>query len=206
MKCDKTHPCTNCQKAAIECIYPKPGRAPRRSKKTPDSELLARLRRLEGVVQKMGKTVDGADIEGTASSTSETGRGSVTAVGDQSPSVPSLSRAATSPSISDRTLGAGPSHEGAAGARGGASGAGEMESAVICSIDMPREEPYNHCSKDGVEKVNREMGRLVVGQGRSRYVSNKFWATLTEEVSPAADMRSPPARESVRRGLTGWTV
>lgn len=29
---------------------------------------------------------------------------------------------------------------------------------------------------------NRESGRLVVGEGRSRYVSNSFWAGLTEEV------------------------
>ena len=58
MKCDKRHPCTNCTKAGIECIFPGPGRAPRRSRKPPDTELLARLRRLEGVIQTLGKDVN----------------------------------------------------------------------------------------------------------------------------------------------------
>jgi len=30
--------------------------------------------------------------------------------------------------------------------------------------------------------LEKEMGRLVVGDGRSRYVSNSFWASLTSEV------------------------
>lgn len=58
VKCDKRHPCSNCNKAAIECIFPGPGRAPRKSRKPPDTELLARLRRLEGVVQSLGKGVE----------------------------------------------------------------------------------------------------------------------------------------------------
>ncbi|KAL9031682.1 MAG: hypothetical protein Q9196_000315 [Gyalolechia fulgens] len=58
VRCDKRHPCSNCNKAAIECVFPGPGRAPRRSRKPPDAELLARLRRLEGVVQHLGKNWD----------------------------------------------------------------------------------------------------------------------------------------------------
>ena len=58
VRCDKTHPCASCSKGGVECIFPGPGRAPRRSKKPPETELLARLRRLEGVVQKLGKDVD----------------------------------------------------------------------------------------------------------------------------------------------------
>ena len=58
VRCDKKHPCSHCLKAGIECIFPGPGRAPRRSKKPPDTELLARLRRLEGVVKSLGKGLD----------------------------------------------------------------------------------------------------------------------------------------------------
>lgn len=37
---------------------------------------------------------------------------------------------------------------------------------------------------DPEEKMVKEFGRLVVEEGRSRYVSNKFWSSLSEEVSP----------------------
>ena len=41
--------------------------------------------------------------------------------------------------------------------------------------------PSLHDAKqDGMIK---EFGRLVVDEGRSRYVSNKFWNSLSEEVS-----------------------
>ncbi|KZF24426.1 hypothetical protein L228DRAFT_266766 [Xylona heveae TC161] len=54
VKCDKRQPCSNCTKQHIPCIFPSPGRAPRRPRHPPHGELLARLRRLEGVVQTMG--------------------------------------------------------------------------------------------------------------------------------------------------------
>jgi len=38
----------------------------------------------------------------------------------------------------------------------------------------------NNTNQDGMIK---EFGRLVVDEGRSRYVSNKFWNSLSEEVS-----------------------
>ncbi|KAF1931093.1 uncharacterized protein M421DRAFT_2613 [Didymella exigua CBS 183.55] len=58
VKCDKKHPCSNCARAKIECIFPGPGRAPRKSRKPPDAELLDRLRRLEGVVQTLNAQVE----------------------------------------------------------------------------------------------------------------------------------------------------
>ena len=36
--------------------------------------------------------------------------------------------------------------------------------------------------KDNADGVSKEFGRLVVEEGRSRYVSNKFWNSLGEEV------------------------
>lgn len=55
VRCNKVEPaCENCSKAGIDCIYPAPGRAPRKPRKPPDAELLKRLRRLEGVVQGLG--------------------------------------------------------------------------------------------------------------------------------------------------------
>ncbi|KAF2731933.1 hypothetical protein EJ04DRAFT_441932 [Polyplosphaeria fusca] len=58
VKCDKKHPCSNCARAKIECIFPGPGRAPRKARKPPDGELLERLRRLEGVVSNLNAQVE----------------------------------------------------------------------------------------------------------------------------------------------------
>ena len=63
VRCNKEEPCANCTKAGIECIFPAPGRAPRKSRRPPDTELLARLKRLEGVVQSLGVQPDGTPIE-----------------------------------------------------------------------------------------------------------------------------------------------
>lgn len=58
VRCDKKVPCSNCVRAKIECIFPGPGRAPRKSRKPPDAELLDRLRRLEGVVSSLNAQVE----------------------------------------------------------------------------------------------------------------------------------------------------
>ena len=132
VRCDKRHPCSNCHKAGIECIFPRPGRAPRRSKKPPDSELLARLRRLEGVVQSLGKGADGEDLVLDENQRQK----------DDAPEEP-LHELGHPPGCEKR--------------------------------DRASE------NSTGLEK---EMGRLFVGNGKSRYVSNSFWANLTTEVSP----------------------
>lgn len=58
VKCDKKQPCGNCTKAHIDCIFPAPGRAPRKPRKPQDAELMDRLRKLEGVVQSLGMQVE----------------------------------------------------------------------------------------------------------------------------------------------------
>jgi hypothetical protein len=58
VKCDKKQPCANCLRARIECVFPGPGRAPRKTRKPADAELLERLRRLEGVVQNLNAQVE----------------------------------------------------------------------------------------------------------------------------------------------------
>ena len=59
VRCDKRDSgCSNCARANIECVYPGPGRAPRTTKNAKgtserESELLKRVRRLEGVVEEL---------------------------------------------------------------------------------------------------------------------------------------------------------
>ena len=51
VKCDRHEPCGNCVKASAQCIFPGPGRAPRRSKKPENAEIQAKLQRLENIVK-----------------------------------------------------------------------------------------------------------------------------------------------------------
>ena len=131
VRCDKRHPCANCTKANNECIFPGPGRAPRRSRKPPDTELLARLRRLEGVVKNMGKDPE-EEVE-SADNASKSGA-------DDGP-------------IANKDPG------------------------------CDNSEFFDHLKQnDPSEKLAKDFGRLVIEEGRSRYVSNKFWTALSEEV------------------------
>lgn len=71
VRCDKLMPCTNCRRAQSNCVYPAPGRAPRRPRASPrdsttssapapvqaekaptrrERELMQRLRVVQGVV------------------------------------------------------------------------------------------------------------------------------------------------------------
>ena len=166
VRCDKTEPCTNCRKAGIECIFPSPGRAPRRSKKPPDAELLARLKRLEGVVQKLGKGPDGEDLS------PESG-------GDKSPEA---SKETSSTGGENSTARHNSQSEPVANHEGVTHG---RNANTFCSIEAGN----NSSPADKLERFkqfspykSQESGRLVVGEGRSRYVSNSFWAGLTEEV------------------------
>ena len=138
--CDKRQPCSNCTKASIECRFPPPGRAPRRSKKPPDTELLARLRRLEGVVQSLGKGANGEDLPIDAQLKIEEGKDTV-------------------------------------------SGDGRKGSVNRQDDKYPSTKPRSTRSLPDTG-VELELGRLVVDEGtsRSRYVSNGFWAALSEQV------------------------
>lgn len=152
VKCDKRHPCSNCTKAAIECVFPGPGRAPRRTRKPPDTELLARLRRLEGVVQSLGK---GIDDEGET-------------VIEPAPVKPETAQ---------------PIQQ---------NGAEEAKAKITC----PGATMHEAKKDDSATKLMvKEFGRLVVEDGRSRYVSNKFWTSLSEEVAEMRDILDDPTED-----------
>ncbi|KAL8713350.1 MAG: hypothetical protein Q9220_002549 [cf. Caloplaca sp. 1 TL-2023] len=155
VRCDKRHPCSNCNKAAIECIFPGPGRAPRRSRKPPDAELLARLRRLEGVVQHLGKNVD-----------------------EEEGKVEEMVKEEPMPSFE---IG-----EGIA-----KSLEGERKIPKNCGLFNGPEPPR----KSSVDGATKEFGRLVVDEGRSRYVSNKFWTSLGEEIAEMRDILDDPTED-----------
>lgn len=131
VKCDKQHPCSNCVRGKIDCVFPGPGRAPRKSRKPQDGELLERLRRLEGVVQTLNAQVEEHEQEAAE-----------------------RTRKQSAPS----------------------------EPAVWCRSESNRNVAVDNASDKSAEELESRFGRLVIDQGRSRYVNSSFWASLNREV------------------------
>ncbi|KOC17475.1 putative C6 transcription factor [Aspergillus flavus AF70] len=146
VRCNKKCPCVNCVKAGIECVFPPPGRAPRKSKRPHDAELLLRLKRLEGVIEHLS--------EKNAS-------------------------LSTVPSPTQQRSGSAPTAE--------CPGSAEPQSAEPdgCPFD-PKRKPRN---------LEHEFGRLVIEEGRSRYVSNRLWASLGDEIEELQDLLDPSSSE-----------
>ncbi|KAI3336881.1 hypothetical protein HD806DRAFT_517885 [Xylariaceae sp. AK1471] len=67
IRCDRRYPCSHCLKGDLDCGFPVSGRTPTRrydlpsfaSKKEKQDDLLGRLRRLEGFVEKLGTEIEG---------------------------------------------------------------------------------------------------------------------------------------------------
>ena len=164
VKCDKTHPCTNCKRARIDCIYPAPGRAPRKVRKIGegrDKELLERLRRLEGVVKNLGVEVpEGDEFKDT-----------------------------TTEAVSDGKVAADTGRRVVSG-----DPVQPQDSTPVPHSDLKRRWTASHTDGPGHESKSRWMeepekgrleyrfGRLVVNEGKSRYINNSFWANLSNEV------------------------
>ncbi|KAK4504211.1 hypothetical protein PRZ48_005127 [Zasmidium cellare] len=153
VKCDKLHPCSNCNRAHIECVFPAPGRAPRKSRKVVgdgrDKELLERLRRLEGVVKGMGVEVPGKENDAHEDD-SEQRR---------------------------RSTSGGEPVNGQSNTNGVN---GTSEASKNADQEHQRKTRWVEAHTNG--RFENKFGRLVVNEGRSRYINNSFWANLSNEV------------------------
>ncbi|KAF2720932.1 hypothetical protein K431DRAFT_285401 [Polychaeton citri CBS 116435] len=176
VKCDKIHPCSNCARAHIDCIFPAPGRAPRKVRKLAeggrDKELLDRLRRLEGVVKNMGVEVpereklvselqQGRELTGAAGSPESVNVANNTAGSTDSP-----------PPITN----------------GSVNGQGMGRPQWTQRHQSPAQDDEEFLQKTRwVEETTKgrfenRFGRLVINEGKSRYINNSFWANLSNEV------------------------
>ncbi|KAJ5629161.1 hypothetical protein N7528_002818 [Penicillium herquei] len=147
VRCNKRSPCSNCVKASTECVFPPPGRAPRKSRRQPDVDLQARLRRLEGFIAQLSEK--GADVNLSPSQLAA-----------------SFSSAATTNPTS-------PTSKESTNING---------QEAICPFED------NDPKKLVPRKFENEFGRLVIDEGRSRYVSNRLWASLGDEVQELQDI------------------
>jgi hypothetical protein len=161
VKCDKQEGgCRNCRKANAECVYPSPGRVSRRPKnpKTTserETELLKRLRRLEGVVEELSGQVELEGIKGSPASS-----------GDRDSKI---------------------EHYGSEEGKDGKSQGGTVR---VVGMDEGGASSRTWLKRlqgmgEGPPKrdiIGREFGKLVIDEGKSRYVSSSFWASLNGEV------------------------
>ncbi|OBT65017.1 hypothetical protein VE03_05273 [Pseudogymnoascus sp. 23342-1-I1] len=164
VKCDKIITgCSNCARAQIECHYPGPGRAPRRPKAgkqvtARETELLKRLRRLEGVVHELSGQVE-----------EETHRSAT-----DSPKERPWKEKDTS-SEADSTMGKPQSAKGAVRVVGMDEGKALTSKWLQRMVNMGEGPPES-------DVVKREFGKLVIDEGKSHYVNSDLFATLSHEV------------------------
>jgi len=168
VKCDKQFPCSNCSKAGQQCVFPAPGRAPRRPRaggkvvSEREAELLKRLRRLEGVVEELSGQVE---IEAVK----------------HSPSSDNSSSHKDSEPPSDTTNGKGNTVR----VVGMDEGGGTRKAWITRTFRVGGGPPKTAFSAD---ELNTGVGRLVLDEGKSRYVSSPFWASISDEVEEIREM------------------
>ncbi|EPS27883.1 hypothetical protein PDE_02827 [Penicillium oxalicum 114-2] len=169
VRCNKRSPCSNCVRAGIDCVFPPPGRAPRKSKRPPDSELLSRLRRLEGVIEHLsGAKTKNSESGGSRSSLSPTRVAADQAFQSVSTAVPTTLASASAPGLAPAPI-----------ASIAAAGSAAPNSA--CPFENDPKAPVT-------QNFENEFGRLVIDEGKSRYVSNRLWASLGDEIEELQDI------------------
>lgn len=180
VRCDKRMPCTNCRRNHIQCIFPAPGRAPRRPRpRDPlanppqhpggravgggsnrrESELLDRLRKLEGIVEELSGQIEG-ERGASASTGSPEGQGGGSGGGGGEENAPGY-------------LGA----HGMGG--GGALLIGDENATGLSGATSSVSPP----SYEANASLYKHFGRLVINKGRGRYISSAFWSSVKDEVS-----------------------
>lgn len=160
VKCDKKVPCSNCTKAQTQCVFPAPGRAPRRPRaggkpvSDREAELLKRLRRLEGVVEELSGQVEAENSKPSPSSdhSSPPNRG-VESSGESNDKISKVG-----PNCIDGEK-------------------GTKKEWVARSFNMGLAPPKTAFN------IDQGIGRLVLDSGKSQYVSNPFWAELSQEIA-----------------------
>lgn len=168
VRCDKRMPCSNCRKARISCIFPAPGRAPRRPRpRDPNAppkqtserevELIKRLRKLEGIVEELSGQIE---------------------VDARQPNSAGASPEDAAPDADRRRQEPAPSLHYAS-----PSGYPPLPAAPARLISNASNSSWGPIQSPTLS-VNKDFGRLVLNdKGKTRYVSNAFWSKMNDEVS-----------------------
>lgn len=169
VKCDKKEPCSNCTKAGSACVFPAPGRAPRRPKvggkqtSEREAELLKRLRRLEGVVEELSGQVEVEAVKHSPNSDNS----STHREGESSSNTDPISK---------------PYKLRVVGIDEGTRSKKEWLTKAFKIGEGPPKTSYGKDDRQG------GIGRMVFDEGKSRYVSHPFWSQITDEVDEIREM------------------
>ncbi|TVY44870.1 Bikaverin cluster transcription factor [Lachnellula occidentalis] len=169
VKCDKQVPCSNCTRAASQCVFPAPGRAPRRPRagakvvSEREAELLKRLRRLEGVVEELSGQVEVEAVKQSPASDHSS---------QQKDIEPPIDLGLRSAHVRVVGMDEGTGTKKEWINRAWRIGGGPPKTAFIA----------------GPDNTEVGIGRLVVDEGKSRYVSHPFWSQITDEVEEIREM------------------
>ncbi|RYP45879.1 hypothetical protein DL768_007836 [Monosporascus sp. mg162] len=180
VRCDKFMPCGNCRKAHIQCVFPAPGRAPRRPRvRDPDAppkqtsereiELMKRLRKLEGIVEELSGQIEFETLRHPSSS------------GGTSPEAATDGGAVSGGNTMERDR-----RRPAASAFGGSMpGSGSpTDTAKRGKSTSPSDSTAGPFLRSTTGEVQRELGRLVLNEsGKTRYISNALWTKLNDEIN-----------------------
>ncbi|RYP18681.1 hypothetical protein DL765_003816 [Monosporascus sp. GIB2] len=180
VRCDKFMPCGNCRKAHIQCVFPAPGRAPRRPRvRDPDAppkqtsereiELLKRLRKLEGIVEDLSGQIE---FETSRHPSSSGGTSPEAATdGGTVPGGNTMERDRRRPAASAFS--------------GNMPGGGSPSDTARMGKPTPPGDPTAAPLLRGATgEVQRELGRLVLNEsGKTRYISNALWTKLNDEIN-----------------------
>ncbi|KAI1350790.1 fungal-specific transcription factor domain-containing protein [Xylaria sp. FL0043] len=180
VRCDKHMPCGNCRKAQIQCVFPAPGRAPRRPRaKDPNAppkqtseremELMKRLRKLEGIVEDLSGQIEFETYKHGANSESPEATSDTPHDGDRDrrkgPSSPSADHTSSASA-------ANPPPGYSALRRTGTGGSTASSNLAATNTKSPH----------GGD-VHKDFGKLVLNEkGKVRYINNAFWSKITEEI------------------------
>lgn len=157
VKCDKVEGgCGNCTKSHTECVYPGPGRAPRRPKSGAvkgaterETELLKRLRRLEGVVEELSGQVEIETI-----------------------------KAASAPPKQAKSGGSDGEYSNK---EGPVRVVGMDEGSITARERWANRMMSVTGGPPKADMLENEIGKLFIDEGKSRYVSSSFWARFVFE-------------------------
>ncbi|KAJ2897442.1 transcriptional regulatory protein [Zalerion maritima] len=182
VRCDKQMPCSNCRRAHSACVFPAPGRAPRRPRpRDPnappkqgsterEAELMRRLRKLEGIVEELSGQIE-------LDKHSVTGSGA----GDSPEATPHPSSPGQSNlghfiygGMGDSRPDARLEQRNLKSGRGGSVATAPMPDVLG---------PGRLGRQAGSDLVGKDFGRLVMNEkGKTRYVSSAFWSKLNDEL------------------------
>lgn len=191
VRCDKHMPCGNCRKAQIQCVFPAPGRAPRRPRaKDPNAppkqtseremELMKRLRKLEGIVEDLSGQIEFETYKHNANSESPEATSDTLHENE-------LRKATASPTTENVSL---PNNvpPGYSVLRRTGTGGSTTGNNLV------------HAKGQHGADVNKDFGKLVLNEkGKVRYVNNAFWSKITEEVRIFVDTSRPVRADEKNR-------